>query len=165
MNRPRGRSHEPGPPPEIEDAFTRGGIANRRQLAIGLLLAVLLLVTVAGALAWGQYQSAQRTALRSERARAVVAGSVVDTYFKGELAALRAIAGAPSVVNRDAPAMRDYFERLQSGDGRAFNAGLGWLDTSGRVRVSTAPGAVARHLDLVRPVVFLERARHRDSRT
>ena len=85
MNRPRGRAHDPGPPAELEDAFTRGGIANRRQLAIGLLLAVLLLVTVAGALAWNQYQSAQRTALRSERARAVVAGSVVDTYFRGEL--------------------------------------------------------------------------------
>ena len=135
MNRPHGRSHEPGPPPEIEDAFTRGGIANRRQLAIGLLLAVLLLVTVAGALAWNQYQSAQRTALRSERARAVVAGSVVDTYFRGELSALRAIAGAPSVVNLDAPAMRRYFERLQRGDGRAFNAGIGWVDGSGIVRV------------------------------
>jgi serine phosphatase RsbU (regulator of sigma subunit)/anti-sigma regulatory factor (Ser/Thr protein kinase) len=147
VNRPHGRSHEPAPPPEIEDAFTLGGIANRRQLAIGLLLAVLLLVTVAGALAWTQYTSAQRTALRSERARATVAGSVVDTYFRGELSALRAIAGSPSVVNRDAPAMRRYFERLQSGDARAFNAGLGWVDTAGIVRVSTT-AETARRLDV-----------------
>jgi serine phosphatase RsbU (regulator of sigma subunit)/anti-sigma regulatory factor (Ser/Thr protein kinase) len=150
VNRPLGRSHDPAAPPEIEDVFNHSGIANRRQVAIGLLLAVLMLVTVAGALAWNQYTSAQRVALGHERAHAVAAGSVVDTFFRGELSALRAIAGAPSVVNRDAPAMQRYFKRLESesGDGHGFSAGLGWLDTRGMIRVSTTPGTVARHLDL-----------------
>ncbi len=126
----------------------RGGIANRRLLAIGLLLAVLMLASVAGGLAWNQYQAAQRTALEIQRARAVVAGSVIDTYFRGEVAAMNAIATAPSVVTRDAPAMKQYFNRLQRGDSSAFGAGLGWVDRSGTVRVSTARGVEEQRLDL-----------------
>ena len=59
---------------------------------------MLLLVAVAGSLAWGQYRDAKRTALGNARARAVLAGSVIDSYFGGELAALRSIAGSPPVV-------------------------------------------------------------------
>ena len=58
----------PGEARNIEDAFARRGIAYRRHLAIGALLAVLLLVAVAGSLAWGQYQDAQGTALANARA-------------------------------------------------------------------------------------------------
>ena len=74
---------------------------------------MLVLVATAGGLAWGQYQDAQRTALGNQRARAVLAGSVIDTYFRGELATLRSIASAPPVVRSDTPAMQRYFERLQ----------------------------------------------------
>ena len=148
MNLVPGRSHEPGRPPEIEDAFVRGGIANRRLLAIGLLLAVLMLASVAGGLAWNQYQAAQRTALEIQRARAVVAGSVIDTYFRGEVAAMNAIAASPSVVTSDATAMMRYFSRLQGDDSSAFGAGLGWVDRSGTERVSTARGAEEQRLDL-----------------
>src|SRR4051794_16827083 len=98
MQRP---SPVPGDARNIEDAFARRGVAYRRHLAIGALLAVLLLVAVAGSLAWGQYQDGQRTALGNLKARAVLAGSVIDGHFGGELATLRSIAQAPAVVGQN----------------------------------------------------------------
>ena len=111
---------------------------------------MLLLVAVAGGLAWNQYQAAQRTALGNERARAVLAGSVIDTYFRGELAALRAIAGSPSVVEPRRPRHEASTSRASSAaTARAFSAGLGWLDAHGHARGSRRiRGAVARRLDL-----------------
>lgn len=141
---PHDRPAAPAPPPEIEDAFSRRGNVLRRQTAIGVLLAVLLFVTLAGGLAWNQYTSAQRTALAGERERAALAGSVIDTYFRGELAALHTISRAPAVVDGDIPAMSQYFAQLQSGGDPAFSSGLGWIDLSGRLRVSTTPGSVAK---------------------
>ena len=92
-------------------------------------------MVVAGALAWGQYQDAQRTALGNERARAVLAGSVIDTYFRGELATLRSIAGCAlgrrARHPRDAALLRRGSSRR---DGRAFSAGLGWIDRAGIAR-------------------------------
>ena len=143
-----GKAPAPKPGTQSDDAFSSGGITYRRQLAIGALLAVLMLVAVAGTLAWDQYDGARRTALGNERSRAVLAGSVIDAYFRGELAALRSIASSPPVVGGDAPAMQRYFERLQGRNERAFDAGLGWLDSHGVARVSTQPRAVARQLNL-----------------
>jgi serine phosphatase RsbU (regulator of sigma subunit)/anti-sigma regulatory factor (Ser/Thr protein kinase) len=152
VNRPNGKPA--GPPAEIEDEVARGGIAYRRQVAIGVLLAVLLLVAVAGGVAWNQYKAAQRTALANERGRAVLAGSVIDAYFNGKLAALRSIAGSPSVVTRDTSAMDRYFRRLQRGDGRTFSSGLGWVDAKGIARVSTYRGVAAQRLDLANRSYF-----------
>ena len=50
--------------------------------------------------------------------------------------------------------MKRYFERLQRGEGRAFSAGLGWVDASGIVRVSDARRTRAPRRR--RPVVLLE---------
>ncbi len=82
-------------------------------MAIGVLVAVLLLVAVAGGVARTQYTSTQRSVLANERARATLAGSIIDTYFRGEVAALRAIASAPAVADRDHAAMTAYFGRLE----------------------------------------------------
>jgi serine phosphatase RsbU (regulator of sigma subunit)/anti-sigma regulatory factor (Ser/Thr protein kinase) len=147
VNRTNDTAEGPDPVPDIEDAFGSGGVTYRRQLAIGALLAVLVLVVVAGSLAWDQFQDAQRTALGNERARAVLAGSVIDTYFRGELATLRSIAGAPSVVSSDTPAMQAYVARLQERD-PSFNAGIAWIDARGIARVSSVRRAAARKLDL-----------------
>jgi serine phosphatase RsbU (regulator of sigma subunit)/anti-sigma regulatory factor (Ser/Thr protein kinase) len=139
----------PGEARNIEDAFARRGIAYRRHLAIGALLAVLLLVAVAGSLAWGQYQDAQGTALANARARAVLAGSVIDARFSGELATLRSIAGSPTVVRHSAGSMQGYFERLQPKAGQGvFSAGLVWVDGNGIAQASAVPGTAARHPDL-----------------
>jgi serine phosphatase RsbU (regulator of sigma subunit)/anti-sigma regulatory factor (Ser/Thr protein kinase) len=139
----------PAPAPDIEDVFARGGVVYRRHLAIGALLAVLLLVAVAGTLAWGDYKEAQRTALGNARARTVLAGSVIDSYFGGELATLRSIASSPPVVGRDAASMQRYFARLQPAAGHGlFSAGLAWIDGRGVARVAAVRGADTRHPDL-----------------
>ena len=148
MSDPAEEAVEPRAGPDLADALASGGVRYRRHLAIGALLAVLVLVAIAGSLAWGQYQDAQQSALGNQRARAVLAGSVFDTYFRGELAALGSIAVAPPVVRRDTSSMRRYFGRLQRRDGGAFSAGLGWLDSKGFARVSTVDRSSARTLDL-----------------
>ena len=93
----------------------------------------------------------------------MLAGSVIDTYFRGELSALRAIAGSPTVVERDTPAMARFFRSLQSGEDRAFSAGLGWIDAEGVVRVSSTPGVAARRLDGRGPLLLLERDGEREA--
>jgi hypothetical protein len=115
---------------------------------MGALLAVLILVAVAGTLAWEDYKDAQSRALGETRARAMLASSVIDTYFRGEFATLRSIADSPPVVQRDAAAMKRYFKRLQPpGDG-LFSAGLVWIDRQGFARVSAVPRRVARHVNV-----------------
>jgi serine phosphatase RsbU (regulator of sigma subunit)/anti-sigma regulatory factor (Ser/Thr protein kinase) len=146
MQRP---SLAPGPPRNLEEAFARSGVAYRRHLAIGALLAVLLLVALAGSLAWGEYRDDQRTALGNARARAVLAGSVIDAYFGGELATLRSIAGSPPVVGHDTASMQRYFKRLQPSAGHGvFSGGLAWIDSMGVAQVSAVRGSAARHPDL-----------------
>ena len=134
--------------PEIEDAFDRDGRAYRRHLATGSLLAVLVLVVVAGGLAWEQYTDARESALAGQRARSLLAGSVIETSLRGELSTLQSIAGAPSVVTRDVPAMRRYLARLQTTHELAFSGGLGWIDARGRTRVATVGDATGRALDV-----------------
>ena len=137
-----------GKSPEFADALASGGVRYRRHLAIGALLAVLVLVSTAGRLAWGQYQDAQATALGNESARAVLAGSVIDTYFRGEIAALTSIASAPPVMHSDAPAMQRYFERIQARGNVTFSGGLGWANGKGFARASTKRRAVAQRTNL-----------------
>ena len=100
----------------------------------------------------------RRTALGNERARAVLAGSVIDTYFRGELATLRSIASSPPVVQRSTqPAMQRYFERLQPARATSpFSAGLGWIDVNGFAVVSTQAARALAHEPL-RSLVLLER--------
>jgi serine phosphatase RsbU (regulator of sigma subunit)/anti-sigma regulatory factor (Ser/Thr protein kinase) len=148
------KASEPAPAREIEDVFGRGGAAYRRHLAIGALLAVLVLVVVPGGLAWGQYKDSQHTSLANQRARAVLARSVIDTYFRGELANLRSIAGSPSVVDQDIPAMQRYLSRLQAAGDPAFSAGIGWIDRTGSARVSTVRRSAARRADFADRMYF-----------
>ena len=142
------RATEPARPSEFEDSFGRDGLAYHRHLALGALFAVLVLVVVAGGLAWGQYKDSKRTALGGERARAVLAGRVVETYFRGQLSTLRSIAGAPSVVARDLPVMQRYVDRLQDRRAPTFSGGVAWIDRSGIARVSTVHRAAAQHVNL-----------------
>ena len=60
----------------------------RRPIALAALAALLLFAAVAGALAWRQYHDAQETALNNARARAVLAGSIFDIYFGGQIGTL-----------------------------------------------------------------------------
>ena len=71
------------------------------------------------------------------QARVVLASTVFDTYFAGQLALLSSIAASPSVVTTDQVAMRTYFTRLESGKAKPFTGGLGWIDRQGVSRVSS----------------------------
>jgi serine phosphatase RsbU (regulator of sigma subunit) len=107
------------------------------------LAGVLVLAAVAALLAWQQYQDARDSALRAVRARTVLAATVFDTYFAGQIAQLNAVADAPAVVAADQPAMTGYFKRVVKSNPQAFTGGLGWIDRQGVSRVSsitTPPG-------------------------
>jgi serine phosphatase RsbU (regulator of sigma subunit) len=117
----------------------------RRWLPLLALAALLLFAAVCGALAWRQYQDAQKTDLKDARAKAVVAATIFDSIFRGEIGTLDSMSQAPVVVNRDTAGMRRYFLRVTKRNGQLFTGGLAWIDAQGKVRASstvTSPGPV-----------------------
>ncbi len=121
----------------FEDALGSGTFVFRRRLSIGALLAVLVLAAIASALAWRQYTDGRSRALNDAHARVVLAASLLNTYFGGEISVLRTIASSPAVVARDELAMSTYFHRVESSDGALFNGGIGWIDLNGTSQVSS----------------------------
>ena len=121
----------------FEDGFGSGAFAFRQRLSLAALVAVLALVGVASLLALRQYDSGKQKALNEAHARVVLAGTILDAYFQGELSTLGAIAAAPAVVARDEVAMRSYFLRVQPPTGSLFSGGIGWIDANGNSRVSS----------------------------
>jgi serine phosphatase RsbU (regulator of sigma subunit) len=109
----------------------------RRPIALAALAALLLFAAVAGALAWRQYHDAQETALNNARARAVLAGSIFDIYFGGQIGTLSSIAQAPVVQATDEEGMLAYFKRVQPPKGKLFPGGLSWINRDGIARVSS----------------------------
>ncbi len=109
----------------------------RRPIALAALAALLLFAAVAGALAWRQYHDAQETALNNARARAVLAGSIFDIYFGGQIGTLSSIAQAPVVQATDEEGMLAFFKRVQPPKGKLFPGGLSWVDREGIARVSS----------------------------
>ena len=135
------------PNPASADALTTP--SSRRWLPLLALVALVLFATIGGALAWRQYRDTQRTDLRDARAKAVVAATVFDTAFRGEIATLQSISLSPVVVNSREPGMLAYFKRVQPKNGRLFTGGLAWIDRKGDVRVSTngvRPGPTAANV-------------------
>ena len=118
---------------------TVGGVAGtlRRRLVVLSLVALALLAALAITFAWRQYDAAQNRALNEVRARVILAATVFDTYFAGQISTLEGIAKSPSVVSADEPAMRAYFARLQSQGAPLFTGGIGWIDRRGISRVSS----------------------------
>jgi serine phosphatase RsbU (regulator of sigma subunit) len=122
-----------------------GSESLRRWLPLLALAALLLFAAVCGALAWRQYQDAQRSDLKDARAKAVVAATIFDSIFRGEIGTLDSMSQAPVVVNRDTNGMRRYFQRVTKRNGQLFTGGLAWIDAQGKVRASsnvTSPGPV-----------------------
>ena len=123
----------------LEDALTGRVQAVQSRLlwaAIGLLA---VLVGLASIFVWQQYRDAKREAVRELRARAVLAATVFDTYFTGELQALSAIAASNAVVTGDTRRMTAYFARFRPGTATTFTAGVGWIDANGRQRATSDP--------------------------
>ena len=90
-------------------------------------------------LVWRQYEDAKRDATEELGSRAILAATVFDTYFAGQLASLSAIAAAPSVTSGDVESMTRYFASFRPGKGGPFNAGVGWIDLEGRQRATSDP--------------------------
>src|SRR5262249_42966065 len=86
--------------------------------------------------AWRLYEDAQRRDLNDVKARAVLAGSILNVYVAGELSTLQAIAQSPAMVHARVPEMHGYFERVQPSGGKLFTGGVGWADSRGTVRAS-----------------------------
>src|SRR3954468_6017690 len=115
-----------------------GGAASRfrRRLVLVALAPGMLVVAVSALLAWRQYEDQKERAVAELHARVVLASTVFDTYFAGQLSPLRSIADSPAVVRGDQREMRAYFLRLESGKAKTFTGGLGWIDRQGVSRVS-----------------------------
>jgi anti-sigma regulatory factor (Ser/Thr protein kinase) len=116
----------------------------RRRMLLGALLAAVLFVCVAGALAWRQYDDARASAVNDARTRVILAASIFNAYFEGELTTLTSIAQSPPVQARDEGAMAAYFRRVQPAGPGPFSGGLGWADDNGILRVSVSHVATGR---------------------
>lgn len=121
----------------FEDALTRSGTTSRGWLVAGAVLALTILMLLALGLVWRQYEAAKRDAAEELGSRAILAASVFDTYFAGQLAALSAIAESPSVTSGDLASMTRYFASFRPRKGGTFNAGVGWIDLEGRQRATS----------------------------
>ena len=123
----------------FEDTFSRGVVRLRGRLAVVAVVTLVVLAGLALLFAWRQYTESKRDATRALQARAVLAATVFDTFFAGQLDSLTAIAASPSVVSVDIPAMKEYFSRIQPVDTQ-FTGGIGWIDRDGTPRArSGAP--------------------------
>jgi serine phosphatase RsbU (regulator of sigma subunit)/anti-sigma regulatory factor (Ser/Thr protein kinase) len=121
----------------FEDALGSGTFVFRRRLSIGAVVAILVLVGVASTLAWNQYTDGRQRALNDAHARVVLAASLLDAYFGGEISVLSTVAQAPAVVAQDKAGMSTYFHRVQPPGGTLFNGGIGWIDLHGFSQVSS----------------------------
>ena len=123
----------------LGDALTRGGRSLRGWLTAGALVALALLAVLALGLVWRQYEDAKQEATEEVRSRAILAATVFDTYFAGQLATLSAIAASPSVRSGDVGSMTRYFARFRPGGAGTFDAGVGWIDLTGHQRATSDP--------------------------
>ena len=121
----------------LEAALGGASSQFRRRLGAGALVILTVVVGVSALLAWRQYDAEKKKDLVEMKARVVLASTVFDTYFAGQLGLLSSIAASPSVVSADQVAMRTYFKRLESGKAKPFTGGLGWIDRQGVSRVSS----------------------------
>jgi serine phosphatase RsbU (regulator of sigma subunit)/anti-sigma regulatory factor (Ser/Thr protein kinase) len=125
--------------PLFEEVIARSARAVRGRLVVGALVGFSVLMTLALAFVWQQYQDSKREAAEELRSRAILAATVFDTYFTGQLQALSAIAASPSVRAADAKAMTRYFSAFRRGSDTTFTAGIGWIDLEGRQRATSDP--------------------------
>jgi serine phosphatase RsbU (regulator of sigma subunit)/anti-sigma regulatory factor (Ser/Thr protein kinase) len=134
------------PSPDL--AVVLGGTLRfRRRVLVGALLAGVLFVCVAAALAWRQYDDARTNAVNDARTRVILAATIFDQYFGGELTTLGAIAQAPPFRQGNGAAMSAYLERVEPPGPGPFGGGLGWSDNTGILRLSTN-GVPAKRLSV-----------------
>jgi len=144
--RRRAHTGERRDPESLLSLLQRRSAASRQRIIIGAAIGAALLGAVSIALAWRQYDDAKSRSLTDLEARVVAVSAVIDTSFRGQITALNSIAAAPSVVGERTPRMRSYFRRVNPPHGGLFSGGLGWIDRSGRLRVSSTGGSARLNL-------------------
>src|SRR5271154_777351 len=87
-----------GGPTALEDALGGGASRSSRRLAIASWALLVVLIGVAVALAWRQYQDGRERALSDAHARVVLAADLLQSYVSGEISTLNAVAQSPAVV-------------------------------------------------------------------
>mgnify|MGYP006263331655 CR=1 FL=1 len=70
----------------------------RRRLAVGAIVILTVVVGVSALLAWRQYDAQKKQALVELKARVVLASTVFDNYFAGQLGVLNSIAASRMLV-------------------------------------------------------------------
>ena len=131
---------QPGPrQPAFENALAPARTV--RAPLVGAIIATLVIAAcLVSWLVWRQYGNAKHEAEQELHARAVLAATVFDTYFTGQLNALAAIASSPSVMAEDVPSMTSYFAAFRPGrKGNPFPTGVGWVDLTGHQRATSDP--------------------------
>ena len=143
------RSRPPDPKGTgLEHVFRPAGSARRQIIGLAIL-AVVIVGGLGVFLTIRQYHSTQRTARTNLHSRAFAVAALVNTFFSGQIQALTTAAQAPAVTQLDLPSMRTYFMRLsKSGATSALNSGVGWIDRSGNVRISTTSPSSGRPLSV-----------------
>src|SRR5471030_2623606 len=80
----------------LEDALGGGASRSSRRLAVASWALLLVLVGVAVALAWRQYEDGRNRALNDAHARVVLAADLLQAYVQGEISTLNAMAQTSS---------------------------------------------------------------------
>jgi serine phosphatase RsbU (regulator of sigma subunit)/anti-sigma regulatory factor (Ser/Thr protein kinase) len=142
------------PPSRVPSGLTRSAVrperllVSRRSVPFVVLAVILALVGVAAVLAVRQYDDSRNAAVSELHSRVVVAAATANAYFTGAVETLTAIAASQAVIDRSQPRMLAYFRRVAPPGNKVFTAGLGWIDTQGRSRVSSSLGTLARPVDV-----------------
>jgi hypothetical protein len=122
----------------VERLVLRTPSVVRQRLLRGAAIAVIVLATVSGSLAWRQYRADQHQAVKDLSSRVALTGLVVDTAFSSGLSTLESVAQAPALRDTDAAAMGPYFRRVDATGGKLFNGGISWSNTLGDVMASSS---------------------------
>jgi hypothetical protein len=136
-----------------EQRSQRTGV--RRYVSAIVVVAVVALVAVSGVVADHQYRDSKLVAINELRGRVVLASTVFDAYFAGDLATLDALAKSEPVIRGDQGAMLAYFRRVAPPGNTTFTGGVAWINAKGISRVSST------YPRLVRPINVTDRSYYR----
>jgi hypothetical protein len=115
--------------------------AHSRRIGLsGVVLALVLVGLLLGSTLFAvhQYDKGKRVAVNDIRARTVLAATIFDSYFTGDIATLGAVAASKPLRTGNAREAAAYLDRVAPRGTKAFTGGILWIGANGAVRASTA---------------------------